>query len=171
MAIHPGTLAVFSASIAARHPQRITLEKVSLLPLPGFRLPRLSHAALLADSGDPAGTARTWPPEQLGGKGQVRVKSLTGAVVWPGIQHGKAPPRMVYEVTAPGLGGYATAGIRLVYKVGGQTETAFIHNAAIFLWYFPQHLPPAADRADGKRYQAADARANKALTALTAVDS
>jgi hypothetical protein len=70
----------------------------------------------------------------------------------------------VYGLSASGLGGYAAAGVRLVYRFGGRTYAATI-NDAVFLWYSPRHLSSAAGKADGRRYTAAYDRAYDALAA------
>jgi hypothetical protein len=159
LAVNPGTLGVFSASITASHPRTITLERITLLPLPGFRLPHLAHDGLLGTADYPARTL-TWPPPGL------KVRQLSGAAVWPAVRDGKPPPQVVYALSASGLGGYATAGMKVDYRFAGRTYSAVIRDA-VFLWYFPRHLSPAANKADGARYKAANARAFKALKSLT----
>jgi hypothetical protein len=155
LSAHPGALGVFSAYLAAGRARPITLERIVLLPLPGFRLPQLAHAALLEGGTYPARTL-VWPPPG------VRLRPLTGSVVWPAARAGKPPPELAYALTADGLGAYATAGIQLDYKIGGKAFTAVIRDA-VFLWYFLRHLSPEADKADGTKYLAANARAYRTL--------
>jgi hypothetical protein len=157
LAANPGTLGLFSAYADSSRPQSVTLESITLLPLAGFRLPRLVSAGLLTAGSYPARTS-AWPPPG------ASLSALTGAVVWPAARAGGQPPQIVYALSGSQLGGYATAGLRLEYRFDGRDYSAVLRDAA-FLWYFSPHLSPAADKADGARYLAANSRAYKAFKA------
>ena len=158
LALNPATLGVFTAYITATDAQPIMLEKITLLPLPGFRLPHLENAALL-EGGTYSARTLTWPPSG------AHVRPLAGAVVWPAARQGGAPPEVIYALSADGLGAYATAGLRLEYRFGGRTAYVVIRDA-VFLWYFARHLSPADSKTDGAKYLAANARAYRTLEGL-----
>jgi hypothetical protein len=148
----PGQLGIYAAQLAASgHPSRIVLRSVSLLPLPGFRLPRLVRAGLLtASDPDYATTSATWPPPAASGHGRVLVLPVAGAAVWPG---GKGV-QIIYALSGSSRGAYATAGIAVTYSLAGDTQTARLYQGA-FLWYTPGGLTAFQRHEDGKRYQAA----------------
>lgn len=105
----PGRPADFTGYLVNHTGQVVILESARLLPLKGFRPPRLIHQA--AYTGRTAATsARDWPPTGL----RLPLKRFAGYRIRPGRRI-----MILYSVVAHRLGEYADAGLRVTVMVNG----------------------------------------------------
>jgi hypothetical protein len=116
----PGRPADFTGYLVNHTGQVVILASARLLPLKGFRAPRLIHEA--AYTGRTVATsAFDWPPTGL----RLSLKKFGGYRVRPGRRI-----MILYSVVARRLGGYADAGLRVNVLVNGSPEVVDVISFA-----------------------------------------
>lgn len=164
-ALH-GQVVAFPASLVSSHPGRIRLVSARLIPLPGFRLPRLVHLGVVVDGCGVAipGATLNWPPLiQVQGH-PVRISRFAGTWVMSGTRSEMSGGNRwscssfaIYGITGGSSGPYATAGLRITFMSGSQLTVASVFNGG-FAWYQPVHATKpvlqAYLRADHDAFQA-----------------
>lgn len=161
MDVHPGQSESFAAIANAEpagYSYRIT--KVSLIPLPGFREPTLVGAVILIIRGFPF-QAPGFPPRRDNGT-PYRVHAIGAYTARSGPRPHRPQVVVMYGLRGDHLGGYAVAGIRITYTVGGNTYTANIHEGAD-LFYYPRGQTRTAYRRSQAAYDKYDNRAGSTL--------
>ena len=156
------------AAFLATHPPGYSYQvtHVSLIPLPGFRAPRMLGAVFLRTKAPPL-QAFGYPPLELNG------------TPWPVYPLGRykarsgTPPHrpelvLMYGLRGSQLGGYATAGIRISYVVAQRSYTTDIYNGAL-LFYYPRHQTRAQNRESMAQYSRMENRAATAMQKLPGV--
>jgi hypothetical protein len=166
--VYPGQTESFAAFVTANPPGvAFQVLKVSLIPLPGFRTPRLVGAMFLVNIRDTPLSARGFPPRNSTTDQPYPVHAIGRYTVRSGIHPYQPPLTLEYGLKGNDLGGYAVAGIRIIYLVDGRSYTADIYNGAD-LFYYPQHQSRADRRASWAAYSSYDDRAANALFNLPA---
>jgi hypothetical protein len=143
---HEPTLAL----IPANSPQEITLLSASLIPLPGFRTPRLLSVGVIA-GGCSAGIGAF--PSANGRSIVVYVNqhryqplALHGYRMLIG---GTCIEQMVYVVQATQAGQYATGGLRVKVSYQGHLRIMFAYDGIDVWFYGSGPVPTAADVVNG----------------------
>jgi hypothetical protein len=159
--VHPGQPESFAA-ILTSHPDGYSyhITRGSLIPLPGFRTPRLLGAVLLRIRGVPL-QAPGFPPRQRNGS-RYPVHALSGYRARSGAPPFKPQMVLMYGLRGTQPGGYAVAGVRITYLVGSHSYTTDIYNGAL-LFCYPRHQTRAQHRLEEAAYNRMN---NKAATAL-----
>lgn len=96
------------------------LQSATLLPLQGFRAPRLIHEAIEVGK-DFASSARDWPPTNP----RFPLKDFAGYRVPPGRRI-----NILYSIVARKLGGYADSGIKVTVQFNGSQATVDVISIA-----------------------------------------
>lgn len=116
----PGRPEDYTGFLANHTGQVVILKSAQLLPLKGFRTPRLIHEAIepglayaIAD--------RDWPPDEP----RLVLASFAGYRIKPGRQ-----VKILYSVVGSRLGEYADAGIRVTVLVNGTQGTVDVISHA-----------------------------------------
>ncbi len=135
------------ALIPSNSPQEITLLSASLIPLPGFRTPRLLSVGVIAGCG--AGV--TAFPSANGRSIAVTVNgrsykplALRGYRMLIG---GLCVEQMVYVVQATQAGQYAVGGLRLDVSYHGHLRVMFAYDG-IDVWFYGSRSGPVPSAAD-----------------------
>lgn len=116
----PGRPADFTAYLANHTGHVVILKSARLLPLKGFRMPRLIHVA--AYTGRVTATSdRDWPPT----KPKLPLMNFSGYHIRPGHEI-----KILYAVVARKLGGYADAGLKVTVEVNGSQATVGVSSVA-----------------------------------------
>jgi hypothetical protein len=143
---HEPTLAL----IPANSPQEITLLSASLIPLPGFRTPRLLSVGVIA-GGCSAGIG-AFPSAN----GRSIVVNVNGRSYKPLALHGyrmliggACVEQMVYVVQATQAGQYAVGGLRLKVSYHGHPRIMFAYDGIDVWFYGSGPVPSAADVVNG----------------------
>jgi hypothetical protein len=162
---YPGQTESFAEFVTA-NPAGVAfqVQKVSLIPLPGFRTPKLVGAMFLVNVRNIPFQARRFPPVTSTGQ-PYPVHTITGYTVKSGIKPYQPPLTLEIGLSGADLGGYAVAGIRITYVVDGRSYTTGIYNGAD-LFYYPQHQSRADRRASLAAYSSYDNRAANAQSKL-----
>jgi hypothetical protein len=126
----PGQIADFPVTVENTGTVPVTLEAARLVPLPGFRTPRLVHLGVLVEHNELESGDIGWPiPRDNPSTGYLAMRPLRGYVVLPWTERqrrhlGPMPDMVEYGVVGTGAGRYyAAAGLDLTYRVGGRTYT------------------------------------------------
>jgi hypothetical protein len=169
--VHPGQTESFAAFVTA-NPAGVAfqVQKVSLIPLPGFRTPKLVGARFLVGVRAIPLAARSFPPRDTTTGVPYPVHAITGYTVRSGTRPYQPPLVLEYGLSGNDLGGYAVAGIRITYLVNGHSYTASIYNGAD-LFYYPQHQSRADRRATLAAYSKFGDRAFTVVTNLPAAQA
>jgi hypothetical protein len=145
-----GTLEPTVALIPANSPQEITLLSASLIPLPGFRMPRLLSVGVIAGSCS-AGIAAF--PSANGRSIVVFVNhhrykplALHGYRMLIG---GACIEQMVYVVQATQAGQYAVGGLRVKVSYQGHLRIMFAYDGIDVWFYGSGPVPSGADVVNG----------------------
>jgi hypothetical protein len=145
---HEPTLAL----IPANSPEHITLLSASLIPLPGFRTPRLLSAGVVAPGC--GGTVTAFPSAS----GRSIAVTVNGRSYEPLALHGYRMligggcfQQLVYVVQATQAGQYAVGGLRLKVSYHGHLRVMFAYDGIDVWFYGSGPLASAADVADGLR--------------------
>jgi hypothetical protein len=84
IAVPTGQVADFPVTVENTGSAPVTLQSVRLIPLPGFRLPRLVHVGVLAEHKELLSAARGWPIRESGSPpSEWALRPLRGYVVLP----------------------------------------------------------------------------------------
>ncbi len=105
----PGVVADYTGFLANHTGRVVTLQSARLLPLTGYRTPRLVRLAV-EQGHDFVASWRGWPPHGHG----LHLAPFAGYRVWRGHR-----VQILYGVVAAKPGRYADAGIRVTVLVGG----------------------------------------------------
>jgi len=164
-----GQIIDFTAGLQSDSPGTITLLSAELIPLPGFRTPKLVHLTVVTGCGLEVFSSNWgWPPRisvVRGGIAPDRV--FNGARVWTGIKGKGCQSVIIYGVVASAWGPYACGGLLVTFKTSGGVERAPIFNGG-YAWYHPAH-PTAEQLAEAhKRGAAENNAAFKALNSMVA---
>ena len=164
--VYPGQTESFAAFVTA-NPAGVAFQvrKVSLIPLPGLRTPKLVGAMFLVGVRGVPLEARSFPPRNSTTDQPYPVHAIGSYTVRSGIKPYQPPLVLEYGLSGNDLGGYAVAGIRITYVVDGRSYTASIYNGAN-LFYYPQHQSRADRRATLAAYSSYGDRAFKLETNL-----
>jgi hypothetical protein len=133
-----GMIAPGSAFILG--PKReITLLSARLIPLKGYRLPRLAGVDVVqgcfnANSNYNLFPSKRWPPTvYLLGTRTVPVTALPGDVVRTGGT--KCVPLVIYGVDSRTPGAYVTAGLRITFRAGRHTGSVAVYDDGLVAWF------------------------------------
>lgn len=150
-AVWPWRVVSYPADLVSSQPGRIRLLSAQLIPVPGFRLPRLARLGVVVDGCGVAVPAFAfgWPPLiRTGDRNPVRVSPFEGTWLTPGTRTRKQPGPghrsldcfsfAVYGVTASSPGYYATGGLRITFMSGSQRMVSSVFNGG-FAYYPPPH--------------------------------
>ncbi len=116
----PGRPADYTGFLANNSGHVIILRSATLLPLKGFRAPKLIHEAIEVGKNF-ASSARDWPPTNP----RFPLKNFAGYHVLPGRR-----VNILYSIVARKLGGYADAGIEVTVQANGSPVTVDIISVA-----------------------------------------
>jgi hypothetical protein len=105
----PGRPEDYTGILANHTGHVVILKSAQLLPINGFRLPRLIHEAVYTGL-NIVSSARDWPPRGL----RLPLKNFAGYRLLPSRK-----VMILYSVVAHRLGEYADAGIRVTVAVNG----------------------------------------------------
>jgi len=131
-----GQVVDFPVMVQNNGAQPAVLLSAVLIPVPGFRTPRLVHLAVLKEHLGIETSAVGWPISVQGcyikqgrclGKNEVlATRPMKGFVVLPHGRHGPGPlsDMIEYGVVGTRLGRYGAAGLLVSYRVGGSIQTA-----------------------------------------------
>ncbi len=143
---HEPTLAL----IPANSPQEITLLSASLIPLPGFRVPRLLSVGVVAGG---CGVGVTAFPSA---NGRSIAVTVNGRSYKPLALHGyrmliggECIEQMVYVVQATQAGQYAVGGLRVTVDYDGHLRVMFAYDGIDVWFYGSGPVPTAADVVNG----------------------
>ena len=164
--VRVGQVIDFDGRILAGSPGTITLLSAQLIPLPGFRLPKLTHLAVVSGCGLalPSSTW-DWPPRiAYAAGGTAPVKPFTGTAVWTGARGKDCLSAVVYGVTADAFGPYACGGLRITFRTQSAVVTAPLFSGC-YAWFDTPHLT-ARQIAEMKTYEAENAAAFQALNSV-----
>lgn len=166
--VYPGQTESFAAFLTA-YPEGVEfqVQAVSLIPVPGFRTPKLLGAVFLVGVRAVPFATSGFPPRSPTTDQPLPVHVITGYTVKSDNRAYQPPLVLEYGLKGSRLGGYAVAGIRITYLVGGHSYTASIYNGAD-LFYYPQHQSRADRRAAMAAYSKFGNRAFDAVTNLPA---
>jgi hypothetical protein len=140
-----GTPLSVALTVDPRPAASIDLIGLKLIPLPGFRTPKLLGAVVLERKrGFPVYVAGFPPPAVSYGL-KLPVRPYKGVISDVRLGKDVQPPVLLYGVEASGRGMYAAAGLMLTYRYDGVVQTAPVYNGAI-LFNSPRHLRGAAER-------------------------
>jgi hypothetical protein len=115
-ALRPGQVAGYSVPVENLGGSPVTLERVALLPVPGYPAPRLVHYAVLTGHRELITYALGWP---IGPSRPLHGYQLQ-PWAWRKAHHlGPLPDLIAYAVTATRLGVYDAAGLIITYRAGG----------------------------------------------------
>lgn len=130
----PGQVVAFPALLVAARPRTITLLSASLVAVPGFPLPRLSHLSVVSGCGlDLPAFAVGWPTVISGSHATARQVPFAGAKVWTGARKG-CTSAVLYGIQSPATGPFAIAGLQLTFSAGSQRASALVYNGG-FAWF------------------------------------
>ncbi|MGO9161494.1 MAG: hypothetical protein ACLP7J_12400 [Streptosporangiaceae bacterium] len=118
----PGEPADYTGFLINHTGQVVTLKSARLLPLRGFRPPRLVHLAIEPGK-DFAAADSGWPPST---EGRDHIQPFAGAR----IPSGNKRVNILYAVAATKLGDYGDAGIRVTVLAGGTLATVDVLSVA-----------------------------------------
>jgi hypothetical protein len=151
-----GQVIDFPARLQSGTPGTVTLIRAQLIPLPGFRTPKLVHLSVFTGCGlNLSSSAWGWPIKVPDDGGTVSGRNLSGARVWTGVYGRKGCySAIVYGVMASSVGPFAAGGLRITFKTGGHLESAPIFNGG-FAW-LNQLRPTRQQIAVDHRYYLAD---------------
>lgn len=133
-----GQIMDFPAQLFANTPGSIELVSARLVPLPGFRTPKLVRLALVSGCGlDMPTSGWGWPPRvRLARGGYAKVRNFAGARVWTGTWGKGCYNMAIYGVVAYSFGPYAAGGLRIVFKSDGKLREGTVFDGG-FSWYHP----------------------------------
>jgi hypothetical protein len=158
-----GMIAPGSAFIPG--PRRdITLLSARLIPLKGYRLPKLAGVAVVrgcfnAGSNYSVFPSQAWPPVvDLIGTRTAPVTALPGDTVRTGGT--RCIPLVIYGVRSRTPGPYALAGLRITFRAGGHTGSIASYDDGLVAWFYQSGQP---NQAQFTRLFNAAARAQNAL--------
>ncbi|MGA8682355.1 MAG: hypothetical protein ABSB54_04790 [Acidimicrobiales bacterium] len=110
-----GQVGDFGVILGTTSDETITLQHVSLISVPGYPLPTLVHAVVVAPPS--LGSDRGWPPLELAGDRLLSIGGLRVALT----TSPRSVSELVYGVTASGSATmYAWAGMNVTYVLDGQ---------------------------------------------------
>lgn len=162
----PGESSTFSAYLATKDNEEVTLRSIRLLPLKGYRLPVLRHVKLLrVSSTRPAGFLADygWPIRQPDGV-PFHLAPLRGSSVETGRPRKGGPgySEIVYNIAGePNATIVADAGVAVTFSVNGSTETSDIDDGAIACYQKRFHGKPKLTYCTSKRLGAVSRRIRK----------
>ncbi len=135
----PGEIVDFPAMVENTGSHAARLVSAKLVPVPGFKTPKLVRLAVLKEHRNLITSAIGWPVSicnlMRGAKcldGTVyRTVPFHGYVVRPHGRHGRGPlPDMIeYGVVGASVGAYGVAGIVVTYSVDGSLHSARLLDA------------------------------------------
>jgi hypothetical protein len=136
-------------SIPADSAQHITLLSVSLIALPGFRVPRLLSTAVVA--GECGGFFTAFPSDH--GRSILVTKDghpyhplpLPGYHMLIGAG---CVPQIVYVVEAGTPGQYAVGGLRVLVRTDGHTQAMLAYDG-LDVWFYRSGSYPSASQVTG----------------------
>jgi hypothetical protein len=129
------------AWIQNRTGQAVTLESATVLPLKGFRRPRLVHVAVERMGGSTfrgiatGGADRGWPPS-------IPVTRLSGYRLQSGGTMAHHSAMIVFGVVAGAIGRYAVAGVNVTVQKDGAPVTVQAIGPLAFCVSTKQHVVP-----------------------------
>jgi hypothetical protein len=137
-AFHPGEVADFPVTVENTGSAPVTLLSARLIPVPGFRMPRLIHLGVLAEHEELLTSAQGWPIRETDHPpGGWAIRPFHGYVVLPWSvrkrRHLGAIQDMIeYGVVGSGVNvNYAAAGLRVTYRVGGSIHTQNLYDGGV----------------------------------------
>jgi hypothetical protein len=123
----PGQASDGTAFIVNTGDQPVTLLSAASVPVPGYPAGVLSHIGI-ASTLNIAGSGIGWPPD-------VPIRAFTGAT----IPHGET--RVIFGIVGAEPGkNYASAGVRISYRYGGQEYTVVAWSGVVAC-VMTQHEP------------------------------
>jgi hypothetical protein len=122
----------------------VMLKSATVLPLTGFRVPRLVGVAVERKGSTfrgvtVGGAARGWPPSG------IRVRRLSGYRLQSGSTLARRTAVIVFGVVARSVGRYAVAGVNVRVRMGGTTVTVKVIGPLAFCVDRPRHVVPCPD--------------------------
>ncbi|MFI5035007.1 MAG: hypothetical protein ACHQFZ_02240 [Acidimicrobiales bacterium] len=156
----PGTPLSISLIIQPKPDASITLISLKLIPLPGFRLPRLLGAVILKRKRGYPLYVSGYPPPHVSFGMTLPTRRFGGVISDVHLVRYEQPPVLLYGIVAGGSGMYADAGVMLTYRYHGVIQSAPIYDGAI-LFYSPGNLRGEAE----KRSQAEFRKKSQEVTA------
>jgi hypothetical protein len=146
----------------------VIVRSVSMIALPGFRLPRLLGVGVMpgcTGSGSIQASVTASGSPQVEANGHlVRLLPATGYRMRTGLS--SCSPTFDYTVMATNAGQYAAAGLRLRVLASGRIKTVLTYDG-IFIWCYPSGQVPSAAQYQ-RRYDAASSAQYKSYTAQQA---
>lgn len=124
----PGQIADFPVEVENTGSVPVVLLGARLIPLPGFRTPRLVRLGVLVEHNELDTGDNGWPiPKDNPSAGYLAMRPLRGYVVLPWKERqrrhlGPMPDMVEYGVVGTG-GYYADAGLDVTYRIGGFVYT------------------------------------------------
>lgn len=124
----PGQIADFPVEVENTGSVPVVLLGARLIPLPGFRTPRLVRLGVLVEHNELETGDNGWPiPKDNPSAGYLAMHPLRGYVVLPWKERqsrhlGPLPDMVEYGVVGTG-GYYADAGLDVTYRIGGSVYT------------------------------------------------
>jgi hypothetical protein len=125
-------------------PRTVVVRSVSMIPVPGFQLPRLTATDVMpgctgSESLQAATTARGIPQVEANGH-VVRLLPVSGYQMRTGTSD--CSPTFVYTVTAPRASQYAVAGLRIRVLADGRASTVLTYDG-VFIWSYASGQVPS----------------------------
>lgn len=143
--VDPGTPLSISLIVQPMPAASITLIDLKLIPLPGFRLPKLLGTVVLERKrGFPLYVAGFPPPPVSFGM-SLPTRRFGGVISDIHLRRNEQPPVLLYGIDAEGAGMYAAAGVTLTYRYDGVVQSAPIYDGAI-LFNSPGNLRGVAEK-------------------------
>lgn len=140
------------ALIPADSALHITLVSAGLIPLPGFRVPRLLSTGVVVGTCPEPVTAF---PSANGNSISVTVGGRSyRPLPLPGYQMligAGCVPQIVYVIQAESAGQYAVGGLRVLVRYDGRIRTMFAYDGIDIWFYGSGPLPTASQVTDGLR--------------------
>ena len=157
--VRPGQVVGFSVPVENLSGAPVTLQRVALLPVPGYPAPRLVHTGVLTGHRDWITAARGWP---IAPSRPLRGYQLQ-PWAWRKAHHlGPLPDLIAYGVTATRPGVYDAAGLIITYRAGGtQYQQKIYYGTAACVAAHPNSKPGSwCDNASSSARQAVERLAN-----------
>jgi hypothetical protein len=169
----PGLVADFPMEVENTDSAPVTLESATLVPLPGYPIPRLVHLGVLVEHQGLLTSAVGWPVWKAHSPSSTwQLRQLPGYVVLPWKirqgdrqRFGPLPDMIEYGVLgAKSDTDYWVAGLRITYKLGANTYTQTLYDGAANCVGAVSFSKPSTFKTIYQKYCAAiDTRANKEL--------
>jgi hypothetical protein len=161
--VDPGTPLSISLTIQPTPAASITLVSLKLIPLPGFRLPRILGAVILERKHGYPLYVTGYPPPKVSFGMDLPTRRFGGVVSDLHLKGTVQPPVLFYGIDANGTGMYAAAGVLLTYRYRGVVQSAPIYDGAI-LFNSPGNLRGVAEKRSQAEYRKKSQEVSKAFS-------